>query len=120
MFIALLAAAVWSFANVAHTCEPRHSILVLGNMAAALALTRLDGPLYAGLFPLAAFATKPSRWTGIGVSFCAILVLAVVVVSQIRLGRSWPVAGQDFRLRTLFQPQELSVVKRGLRCRGLC
>ncbi|MCY3895264.1 MAG: hypothetical protein OXG17_02210 [Chloroflexi bacterium] len=101
VFIALLAAAVWSFAHVMRTCEPRHSILVLGGLAAALAVTRPEGPLYAGLLPLAVFATKPSRWTGVGVACCAILVLPLVVFSQIRLGRPWPVAGQDFAFENL-------------------
>ncbi len=101
VFIALLAAAVWSFAHVLRRCEPRLSILVLGGVAAALAVTRPEGPLYAGLLPLAVFATKPSRWTGVGVACCAILVLPLVVFSQIRLGRPWPVAGQDFAFENL-------------------
>lgn len=101
VFIALLAAAVWSFAHVLHAREPRHSVLVLGGVAAALAVTRPEGPLYAGLFPLAVFAAKPSRWTGVGVVSCAALVLPLVVFSLARLGRPWPVAGQDFSFENL-------------------
>lgn len=101
VFIALLAAAVWSFAHVLRTREPRHSVLVLGGVAAALALTRPEGPLYAGLLPVAAFAAKPSRWTGAGALLCAAFVLPLVAFSLIRLGRPWPVAGQDFSFENL-------------------
>ena len=76
-------------------------MLVLGGVAAALAVTRPEGPLYAGLFPLAVFAAKPSRWTGVGAVSCAALVLPLVVFSLIRLGRPWPVAGQDFSFENL-------------------
>lgn len=101
VFIALLAAAVWSFAHVLQTREPRRSILVLGAVSAALAVTRPEGPLYAGLIPLAVFAAKPSRLTGAGAVSCAALVLPLVVFSLIRLGRPWPVAGQDFSFENL-------------------
>ncbi len=101
VFIALLAAAVWGFMHVLRTAEPCHSILALGGVAAALAVTRPEGPLYAGLLLLAAFAAKPSRWTGAGVATCAVLTLPLVVFSLVRLGRPWPVAGQDFSIENL-------------------
>ena len=101
VFIALLAAAAWGFVHVLRSSEPRHSILALGVVAAALAVTRPEGPLYAGLLPLAAFAAKPSRWTGAGVAICAVLVLPLVVFSMFRLGRPWPVATQDFSIANL-------------------
>lgn len=101
VFIALLAAAVWSFMHVLRTVEPRHSILALGGVAAALAVTRPEGPLYAGLLLLAAFAATPSRWTGAGIATSAVLILPLVVFSLVRLGRPWPVAGQDFSFENL-------------------
>jgi hypothetical protein len=101
VFIALLAAAVWGFIHVQRTGEPRHSTLALGGVAAALAVTRPEGPLYAGILLLAALAARPSRWTGAAVAVCSVLVLPLVVFSLVRLGRPWPVAGQDFSFENL-------------------
>lgn len=53
VFIALLAAAVWSFAHALRASEPRYSLQVLGGLSGALAVTRPEGPLYGGLLLLA-------------------------------------------------------------------
>ena len=101
VFIALLATAVWTFAHVLRASEPRLSILVLGGEAAALAVTRPEGPLYAGLLLLAVLVVRPSRWSGVGIAGFAALILPLAVFSLDRLGRPWPVAGQDFGLNNV-------------------
>lgn len=103
VFIALLAAAVWALCHVFRTCRPRQSILVLGLLAGALAITRPEGPLYGGLLLLAALGTNRSRWAILGCCVGGVVAAPVVVLSLASLGRPWPTYSVDVSLANLVE-----------------
>ncbi|MDE2901724.1 MAG: glycosyltransferase family 39 protein [Chloroflexota bacterium] len=90
VFIALLAAAVWALCHVLQTRRPRQSVLVLGILAGALAITRPEGPLYGGLILLAALGATRSRWGIIGCCLGGGVAAPIVALSLANLGRPWP------------------------------
>ena len=101
VFIALLAAAIWALCHVLRTCRPRQSVLLLGLLAGALAITRPEGPLYAGLILLAALGATRSRWGILGCCIGGGVAAPVVVLSLVNLGRPWPTYSVDISLANL-------------------
>ena len=101
VFIAMLAAAVWAFAHVMRMSSPRHSLLVLGGLAGALAVTRPEGPLYGGLLLLAGLVATPSRWAIAGCLVAGGLTAPVVAFSVVSLGRLWPTGGVELSVATI-------------------
>ena len=101
VFIALLAAAIWALCHVLRTCRPRQSVLLLGLLAGALAITRPEGPLYAGLILVAALGATRSRWGIFGCCIGGGLAAPVVVLSLVNLGRPWPTYSVDISLANL-------------------
>lgn len=101
VFIALLAAAVWSFAHVLQAPEPRHSLLVLGALSGALAITRPEGALYGGLLLLAGLCAIRSRWALAGCGIAGVLALPVVAFSLAQLGRPWPTGNVELSVATI-------------------
>ena len=100
VFIALLAANIWAFAHTLRDPQPRHSLLVLGGLAALLAATRPEGPLYGGLMLVALVAIR-SRWAVASGAIFGTLLLPLVVYSFVQLGRPWPTVGQEFAFANL-------------------
>ena len=100
VFIALLAANVWAFAHTLRNPQPRHSLLVLGGLAALLTATRPEGPLYGGLMLVALVAIR-SRWAVASGAIFGTLLLPLVVYSFVQLGRPWPTVSQEFAYASL-------------------
>ena len=100
LFIALLAATVWAFAHTIRTRPARHSLLILGAIAAIMTATRPEGPLYGGLVLVALVAIR-SRWAVAGSAIFGTLLLPLMVYSLVQLGRPWPTIGQNLRLDTI-------------------
>lgn len=103
VFIALLAAAVWALCHVIRTGRPRQSILVLGILAGALAITRPEGPLYGGLILLAALGATRSWWGVIGCCLGAGVAAPVIALSLANLGRPWPTYSVNLSLSNLLE-----------------
>lgn len=101
VFIAWLAGAVWVFAHVLRTPQPRASLLVLGGLAAVLAGTRPEGLLYGGLLVLGALFSARSRWAVAGGLGAGALLVPLTVFSQVQLGRPWPTHEREFGLATI-------------------
>ena len=100
LFIALLAATVWAFAHTIRTRPARHSLLILGGIAAIMTATRPEGPLYGGLVLVALVAIR-SRWAVAGSAIYGTLLLPLIVYSLVQLGRPWPTVGQNLGLDTI-------------------
>ena len=103
IFIALLAAGVWAFAHVLRTRNPRQSLLLLGCIAAALALTRPEGLLYGGLTLLAALIATRSRWAVAASLGAGVLLSPLAVYSLLKTGRPWPTMSQEFTFANLVE-----------------
>ena len=101
VFIAMLAAAVWTFAHALRTSRPHYSLLTLGGLAGALAVTRPEGPLYGGLLLLAGFAAIRSRWAIAGCGIAGALAAPVVAFSLAQLGRPLPTGSVQLSLATI-------------------
>ncbi len=100
LFIALLAATVWAFAHAIRTRPARHSLLILGGIAAVMTATRPEGPLYGGLVLVALVAIR-SRWAVASSAIFGTLLLPLIVYSLVQLGRPWPTVGQNLGLDTI-------------------
>ncbi len=100
VFISVLAAAVWSLAHVLRAPEPRYSLLILGGLSGALAVTRPEGPMYGGLLLLAALTAVRSRWAVAGCSIAGALALPIVGFSLVHLGRLWPTGSVEISVAT--------------------
>ena len=101
VFIALIAAAVWAFSHVLRASSPRQSMLLLGCLAGALAITRPEGPLYGGLLLLAALVTTRSRWAIVGCCIGGAIAAPIVSLSLASLGRPWPTFGPEISLANI-------------------
>lgn len=106
LFIALLAASVWAFAHAMRARSPRHSLLILGAIAAIMTATRPEGPLYGSMIVIALVVVR-SRWAVAGSAIFGALLLPLVVYSLIQLGRPWPTVGQKFELTTIIHHAEI-------------
>lgn len=95
ILVALLAAAMWAFIHVIRTQRPRQSMLILGCLVGALAITRPEGPLYGGLLLLAALVTTRSRWAAAGCCLAGSITAPVILLSLATLGRPWPTYSFD-------------------------
>ena len=103
LFIALLAATVWAFAHALNTPRPRQALLVFGGLAAILAATRPEGPLYGGLLLLAMLVAIRSRWAVASCVTFGVLLLPLIVYSLVQLGRPWRAFGAEFALAALVE-----------------
>ncbi len=99
LFVALLALCAWLFVAVVRGARPRQMAVGFGAAAGALALTRPEGPVYAGLLLAAVLVVKRDRWA-VGAAAAAVALAAPFVgLSLAQVGRVWPQ-----------QPQGLSIV----------
>ena len=101
VFIAMLAAAVWTFSHLLRTSSPRYSLLMLGGLAGALAVTRPEGPLYGGLLLLAGLTASRSRWAIAGCGIAGALAAPVAAFSMAQLGRPLPTGNIELSVATI-------------------
>ena len=95
LFAALLAAALWSFARVVLRPPSSRAWLALGLSVSLVALTRPEGPLYAGGLLLAAALARPGRKVALGLVAAAVPAAPFVWLSSLLVGRVWPQQPQD-------------------------
>ena len=101
IFIALLAATTWALACALRDARPHRSVLALGFLAAALALTRPEGLLYGGLVLIAMLVAKRSRLAVAATLGAGALLLPFAIYSLRTTGRPWPTMRQEFTLDNL-------------------
>ena len=101
IFILLLTLATMVVGRVVSAPEHRGWAVLLGLLAGLAATTRPEGPLYAGLFILAAIIATRRAVTGLAALVAAAVVTPFVIFVYSGLGRPWPTASQSFSLSQL-------------------
>ena len=101
LFVALLALCAWLFITIVRGTRPRQSVIGFGAVAGVLALTRPEGPLYAGLVLVAVLVVKRDRWAVGAAATAAALAAPFIGLSLAQVGRPWPHLPQGLSVTNL-------------------